>query len=130
MTRRKLRAFGMASGEKFIMLRRWMMDCPAWRSLSLGAGCLLLEVWNRHNGENNGKISMSVREAASLLGSGRNTPTKWFAELVDRGFLVQTKLGSFNQKTREASEWRLTMEKCGEKPPTKQFMSWGHTKKK
>ena len=128
--RRKLNAFGMASDRKHIRIHRWLMDSPAWRSLSLGARCLLLEVWNRHNGANNGKISLSVREAMELLGCGRNTPTKWFKELQEKGFLVATRRGSFNLKSKHATEWRLTMEKCDETPPTREFKNWEPTKKK
>ncbi len=46
------------------------------------ARCLLLEVWQRYNGQNNGGIAYSVREAARALGVGKNTPPKLFRELL------------------------------------------------
>ena len=128
MSRKKLNAFGMASDRKHIRLHRWMMDSPAWQSLSLGARCLLLEVWNRHTGENNGAISMSVREASDLLGIGVNAPTRLFGELQDKGFLKVRRKGSFTRKGGKASTWELTMERCDGNPPTKEFMRWRPSK--
>ena len=110
------------------------MDTPAWRSLSLGARCLLLEVWRRHNGTNNGQISMSVREAAALLGCSKKMPSRWFAELREKGFLEPTRLGSFAWKggamNGRATTWRLTMEPCNGERPTKEFASWRPSAKK
>lgn len=134
---KKLNAFGRASHKKHIQLYAWMMDSPAWRSLSLGARSLLLEVWYRHNGQNNGQISMSVREAARLLNCGRNTPMKLFDELQEKGFLEATKRGSFDWKVARdhptnkgrATTWRLTMERCNGDPATKEFMRWRPEKK-
>ncbi len=114
----------------FIMLLHWMLNSPAWRSLSLPARCLLLEVWQRYNGQNNGEIAFSVREAARALGVGKNTPTKLFRELEDKGFLKARQRGSFHWKGGEATTWELTMEPCGEKPATKEFMSWRPTGEK
>ena len=101
-----------------------MMDSPAWQSLSLGARCLLLEVWNRHTGENNGAISMSIREAATLLGAGKNSTDRWFHELEHKGFLIARRRGAFTLKTRTATAWELTMEPCDGRAASKEFMRW------
>ena len=107
-----------------------MLKSPAWRSLSLMARCLLLEVWQRYNGQNNGGIAYSVREAARALGVGKNTPTKLFREFEDKGFLKARQRGSFHWKGGEATTWVLTTERCGEKPATKELMSWQPTGEK
>ena len=94
------------------------------------ARCLLLEVWQRYNGQNNRGIAYSVREAARALGVGKNTPTKLFRELEDKGFLKARQRGSFHWEGGEATTWVLTTEPCGEKPATKEFMSWQPTGEK
>lgn len=102
-----------------------MLDSPAWNSLSLPARCLLIEIWKRYNGQNNGQISLSHREASEKLGVGRNTPTKLFRELEEKGFIEANQRGHFNVKGGKATTWRLTAVPCGQKPATKEFMRWG-----
>ncbi len=101
-----------------------MLNSAAWRSLSLPARCLLLEVWQRYNGANNGEISYSVREAAERLRVGQNTPTKLFRELEDKGFLKAHERGAFTRKNRMATIWILTGEEYDGQPATKDFMRW------
>jgi hypothetical protein len=64
MARRHLRKF--PGSDRFIRLPHYMLKSPAWKLLSPNAKALLLEVWARHNGVNNGEISYAVREAAAI----------------------------------------------------------------
>ncbi len=130
MARKKLNAFGMASPAKHVRLYHWMLACEAWGALTVAARALLIEVSNRHNGQNNGRISMSVREAAGLLNVGVNLPTKLFRELVDKGFLKSGRRGAFNVKGGMASEWEITTEPCNGNHATKEFMAWRPRKSK
>lgn len=129
---KKLNAFGQASSQKHIRLYNWVMDTPAWSSLPMGARCLLLEVWRRNNGLNNGQISYSQREAVKALGCGFGSAARWFTELQEKGFLVAERRGSFNWKhganEGRATVWRLTMEPCKGERATKEFASWGQSK--
>jgi len=102
-----------------------MLDCAAWQALSLAGRAAVLEVFRRHNGSNNGKISLSVREAAKRLGVSPNTAVKALHECVSHGFLKVRQRGAFSYKARHATIWELTAEACGDKPPTKEFMRWG-----
>ncbi len=122
--RKKLNAFGMSSVVRHVRLYHWLLDCPAWRALSPGASRLLIEVWKRHNGQNNGQISYSVREAAVALGCTRNTASKRFHELEDKGFLKTRRRGSFDCKVRHATTWEVTAERCDDKAASKDFMGW------
>jgi hypothetical protein len=65
-----------------------------------------------HEGVNNGRIAFSVRDAASECGLAKNTANKAFKELVDLGFIEETRHGGLSRKTRIASEWRMTALKC------------------
>ena len=129
MPRPKKRGFGInqkgrSTGERFIKLPHWMLKSEAWLYLGLTARCLLIEIWQRHNGQNNGEISYSVREAAKALRISKDTAMKYFRELEEKGFIEARQKGSFNQKIAMATEWELTMERYRDRPPSKPFMSW------
>ena len=115
---------------RFVMLHHYVIDSPAYRSLSCTARSLLIEVWRRHNGRNNGHISFSIREAAEGAGVSNGTAVKALRELEDRGFLKARQRGSFHLKIRHATEWTLTGEDFNNQPATKDFMRWGTQKNK
>lgn len=128
--RRRLNDFGMSRNGRFVMLPFYLLNSPAYRSLNCTARALIPEVAKRFNGENNGRISLSVREAAAGLGVNKDTAGKAFHALMDRGFLEAKVKGSFDWKQSKATEWRLTWLPCGGDKPTKEFMSWDQPEKK
>ena len=131
LRRRGLDAMGRSKGGgRFVKLSHHLLKSPAYCSLSPGARSLLIEVWLRHNGVNNGEITYSVREAAERLRCGKDTANKWFQELEDKGFLKARQRGSFTYKARHASEWEITAEPYRDKPASKNFMRWGATTEK
>ena len=94
--------------SRFVGLEHPMIDHPAFAALSGDAVKLLVLVCRRHNGENNGQISYSVREAAAVLRCTPNTAALKFKELVRFGFLAEESKGAFSVKFRKATEWRIT----------------------
>ena len=130
MTKRrpKLNAFGISSPKRHIALHHLMLESPAWQNLKPPARALLIEIWQRYTGFNNGAISFSHREAAERLQVGKNTPFKLFRDLEEKGFIVAMQRGSFDWKEGAATIWRITALKCGNDPPTKDFMRWGKNK--
>ena len=82
------------------------LKSDAWRSLSGSAVRLWLELHTRYNGGNNGQLSLSYAEAGEVLGMGKATVQRSYRELVDHGFLVLEKEGSWYH--RRAHEWQLT----------------------
>ena len=126
--RRRSDARGRSIGAgRFVMLEHYLLHSLAWQSLSLGARCLLMEVWRRHNGINNGEISYSVREAAKDLRCSKDSAAKWFQELVAKGFLKARRRGSFTYKARHATQWEIAAEPYRGKPASKDFMRWKPT---
>ena len=117
----------MKAASGFVRLRHDLLCTAAWRTLSLGAKVLLIEVWRRYNGRNNGQIPYSQREAQECLRCSSKSAVKWFRELQRTGFICPTLRGSFQQKAGaaegRATLWRLTMEPCGTAPPTHDYMS-------
>jgi hypothetical protein len=122
--RNKLRAFGMSSGDRFVMLPFYLLKSPAYRSLSVTARALIPEIAMRFNGENNGRISFSVREAGKAVGRDKDTAGNALHELEDKGFLDAKRKGYFSSIQSKATEWRLTWLPCGDERPTKEFMRW------
>lgn len=94
--------------------------------MSPTAKAVLLDVWERHNGRNNGEISYSVREAEAI-GVSRSAAARAFNELLQRGFLKVGRNSSFTLKTKEARTWELTAEPTGQEAGVKasrDYMTW------
>jgi hypothetical protein len=104
------------------------MDSPAWPTASPQVRCLVLAIWRRHNGANNGKIPYGRRDAQRDLGCGSTQAVKYLGEAQDRGFIVPTRRGSFDWKTcarsGKATTWRITMEPCNGQAPTNDWSAW------
>lgn len=88
----------------------WLTECVAWKNLSANARASYLEIKKRYNGQNNGKISMSVRELAAAFDWSVSTAWRTFQELEAAGFIEAVSKSGFNVKTRRASVWLLTEE--------------------
>ncbi len=73
------------------------METPAWRALPCAAKALypvLKLEWHGPRANNNGRIRLSVRQAADALGVSPNTANKAFWALQEKGFLVVRSAGS------------------------------------
>jgi hypothetical protein len=109
----------------FVQLFKWMIDSPAWRSLSGEEVAAFIEIARRYNGTNNGTLHISARELAARRGLHWTTAAKVIRGLVDKGFLEIVRGSGFNMK-RVAAEYRLTTHHCDvtRTPPSKAFMRW------
>lgn len=111
---------------RFVMLPHYLLRSEAYRSLKPGPVALLVQIVLRYNGSNNGLIGLGRREACEAISiSDKDTASKYFRELEEKGFIKATKHGAFNMKdpsARRATEWALTWERLNEQPPTKEFM--------
>ncbi len=108
----------------------WELKSAAFRSPSLAARCVLIELKALYNGSNNGSLFLSAREAAKRVGIGKTLAWEALHELQEKGFIRAVQRGSFSWKTGarrgDATCWLLT-----EHPPgaemgvgTKEFMAW------
>jgi hypothetical protein len=109
-----------------VRLYGWMLDSAAYLSLGCPARAVLVEISRVYDGMNNGRLGMSVRTLAERCHIARGTVRIALGELQDRGFIECVTPGSFSQKIRLASEWRLTWRQCDvtEAAPEKPFMRW------
>jgi hypothetical protein len=92
--------------EQYTPLPYAQLKSEAWRSLSGAAVKVWLELHTRYNGSNNGKVHLSLNEAAENLRLGKATVQRAFVELETKGFLKLEKRG--NWYSRRAHDWRLT----------------------
>jgi hypothetical protein len=100
-----------AGSTNFVMLDNYIFDCLAYRTMKPGPRALLWELIRLHNGNDNGRIGLGVRNAAQALGVSKDTAAGYFETLMKRGFIAVARSGGFNMKdpqSRRASEWRLT----------------------
>jgi hypothetical protein len=110
----------------FVALFRYMLDCPAFVSLSTWARAALIEVIRGYNGSNNGRIVLSVRDLAKRLACDKDTANDALQELTDKGFIEPRIKGAFSVKFRRATEWRLNDRRCdatGERQ-SQAFLKW------
>lgn len=119
----KANATGRNDTARFVGLPHYMLRCRAWQTLPPAAIALLIDLWQRHNGSNNGEISYSVREA-EVIGLGSSHAGRMFGVLIERGFLKVRRASTFTLKTKEARTWEITAERCGDCPPSRDFMRW------
>lgn len=94
------------SEKQFKKLRHSMLSSEVWRHLPPPAIKVMIELWRRYNGKNNGQISLSRNEAAKLLHIGKGTSQKAFETLLEVGFIKIARRGSF--MGRRATEYILT----------------------
>jgi len=124
----KMNRKGRRKYTPFINLHRGVTDSPAWKALSCEAKCLVLLVWERHNGMNNGCIPFSHREARLALGIGNTKTARAFKQAQEHGFLIIRSKGSFDYKVAagegRATEWEISTEPCDGQPAKQGFKNW------
>ena len=130
----KVNAKGRNKYEAHIRLHRGVTNSAAWKTLSCEAKALLIEIWTRHNGSNNGRIPFSYREARKTLSAGRKRPVHFrkvvaaFGALEETGFLIAREKGSFDWKVGagegRATEWEVATEPCDGQPAKKLYRTW------
>jgi hypothetical protein len=115
---------GKRGTVSFIMLRHDMMDSEAWKALSPESQALWLHVRRRYNGNNNGDIPLSCREAAQLLNVSKNTAAKSFQQLENSGFIRLGQHSDFRLKTKRSRRWIMTHECNNGHGPTNEWRAW------
>ncbi len=114
---------GRSKGEaQFVPIPHQMAKSPAFRSLGGAALKIWIELRSRYNGSNNGMLSLSLRDAAALLGMSQTTAKRGFDELIEKGFVVRRLRGQWYG--RKAAEYIVTDRSYQGRPPTRDWQSW------
>ena len=114
------------STERFVKLTYPLIESEAWRWLRPISKAVYIELKRRYNGLNNGKISLSLSEAAHILKASKSSISKGLKQLEAHGFIKLIKKGYFTG--RMASEYALTDEQLDGYPPTREWRRWQPTK--
>ena len=130
MTRKPYK-HGKKGAGRFVQLPEWLQASEAWATLKPGPRALYVELKRRYNGSNNGRITLSHREAAQLLNVSRNTPGAWFKVLEERGFICLTQ-GHYLGPSGIGQTCRWALEEVptdNMKTAPKSFMAWRQKQK-
>ena len=121
MSRRKHRLPFDTKGGVIVLGRR-MLESEAYRSLSLPARCLLLEL--QIQWRNDRPVAFGTREAAEKLGCDRRVAMRAFRELHAAGFILLEDEALFNSRTgSKARTWILTWMPYMDRPPSNDWES-------
>ena len=110
------------STERFVKLTYQLIESEAWRWLRPISKAVYIELKRRYNGFNNGRISLSLSEAAHILKASKSSISKALKQLETHGFIKLIKKGYFTG--RMASEYALTDEQLDGYPPTREWKQW------
>lgn len=109
--RNKPNATGRNDTSRFARLDHRILSSNAYRALSPNARSLLVELVMLYNGENNGSLYLSVRDAAHRMGvADLAAASRAFDDLMALGFIELTQESRFvpTSETSRARCWRLT----------------------
>ena len=115
------------SQSQYLSIPYIMAHSLAWRSLSGPAVKLYIELRSRYNGSNNGDLSVSLDEAARLLGLGKATVSRAFKELESKGFIKMNQPGEWYR--RRATTYVVTDRPYNDHPPRNTWQKWKQPKK-
>jgi DNA-binding transcriptional ArsR family regulator len=113
---------GRSQENQYWNLPYSMARSDSFRRLGGPALKILVELRCRFCGYNNGKITLSMDEAARLLGLSKGTVSRALVELQDKGFIQLKRRGRWYG--RRASEWSLSMCSLNGLPATNEWRNW------
>lgn len=114
---------GRSKGEgRYVGLAYSMVTSDAFRSLSGTALKYYVEIRNRWDQQNNGQLHLSCGAAADLLGMSKATAMRAQRELIEKGFLVETRHGNWYAK--EATTFALTDKPWPGNVPSHEYRNW------
>jgi pyocin large subunit-like protein len=104
---------GRSTGEgRFIGIPHEVLNSPGYKSTAAASRAVLVELVMVYNGGNNGRIARSVRQLAERCNISRDTAANAIQDLEDAGLIETVQKGSFKQRNRRASEFRLLWKRC------------------
>jgi hypothetical protein len=135
MTRKKRdRPLQQPIGEPFVPIVASVLASPAWASLSCVARALYVKLRGsfKYGKEaepiawQNGRIFLSVRDAATALNVAPSTAARAFHDLQAKGFVIVTSLGHLGAEGQgKATTFRITSCACREHPRgSREYEQW------
>ena len=95
-------------GFQFTALPKHITKSEAFLACKPQAKLIWFMLLELYNGENNGDISLSVRQAGCYVGCSANSAGTHINQLIDVGLIERTMKSGFTCGKRLASTYRLT----------------------
>ena len=114
-------------GPPFAQLFHHVLDSEAWLTSKPLDRALLVQLARRYNSSNNGRIALSVRDAAAECCADKDACAAAFHRVEERGLIECVADSAFSFKLKRAREWRLTWLRCDvtHAPPSRAYQKWG-----
>ena len=110
---RRVDRTGRSKGDgRFITIPHEVLKSPGYLSTHPPARAVLFELVMLYNGSNNSKLGLSVRRAAERCQISKDTAAIAITQLEDAGLIERVNKGSFTQRNRKASEYRILWKRC------------------
>lgn len=132
MTRQR-RKQKLPASERFFQMHNWLIQSEAWKATNVYERSLYFELKQRYNGQNNGDIGLSHREAQEAMNCSNRPVMAAFDGLITKGFIRPARIGSFHWKKGGGAGGRSTRWILTEYPidlplrnlsPERTFMKW------
>lgn len=124
-TGRRVEVNGRSKADlRFFRFHHWMMKSDAFHALDPHEVRILVELYALYNGNNNGYLFLSCREAARRCNMGKNKASASFRRLIELGFIRRRADEPENYNLREANHWILTEFDFGKRTATQDFVHW------
>jgi hypothetical protein len=107
---------------RYLSLDAECFESDAFRDLTPKARCLLFEFIYIWRPDRNGKLVISTRNAAKLIGVNPDTIGNAYHELVEHGFLVLSE--HENWRESRAREFELTVKDVGQSKAKNLWKQW------
>ncbi len=113
-------------GPPFVQLFHQLLRSEAWLTSRPLDRAILVQLTFRFVGNNNGRLAMSVRDAAKECCADKDACSAAFRRLEERGLIECVLESSFGYKMKRAREWRLTWHRCDvtAAPPSHNYRRW------
>lgn len=126
MARNRQKMKGRRDGGSFIMLFHTLFECPNYSSLSPRAVKLFYDLCGQYKGDNNGDFTMAWSIMQAKGWNSKDQLNKARLELLEKGFIVQTRQGWNNHcSLYGVTLWQIN--ECGGKldmSPTRTPLGW------
>lgn len=119
--RKRWKATGKGKDASFVMFQTRILQDPTFLALSPRASKALLYLASQFNGYNNGDLSIAWKIAKDKGWTSNASLRLGTRELIEAGFVVETRIGGRNRCSLFALAW-FPIDECGGKldlPPTK-----------
>ena len=126
MTRNRQKLKGRRNGSSFIMVPHRVLECTNYASLSPRAVKLLFDLYGQYKGSNNGDFTLAWSVMKEKGWNSKDQLNKARLELLEKGFIVQTRQGGKHRCSLFAVTFQPINE-CGGKldiNPTQTAYGW------